>query len=269
MTKDFWYVFECDYGSRTKEKPFIKAILNAFNKDNATHVGIAINNNPYCLEFYVTVNIQGDPIDFETWLKSNFPEKSRRVNIFLRNFFTGNVITFVDDAMVDLMITEDSMDKVFILPERELFETAKPQYRPMFKNSSRVFISHSSKDKEKIVNPLNAYLQANNIGTWLDSYEIDYGENIYLKVNEGIDQSELGLFVLTDNFFDSSSGWPLTEFSAFFMALMKSNKKVLLVNAGVDDSKIHTLMKVYKYIMWDNGNGLPEIANAIHRHLKS
>ncbi|WP_180768363.1 hypothetical protein, partial [Vibrio parahaemolyticus] len=78
-----------------------------------------------------------------------------------------------------------------------------------------------------------------------------------------------GLFILTDSFFDSASGWPLTEFSAFFMEMMKNNKKVLLVNAGVDESKLHALMKVYKYIMWDNGNGLPEIANAINRRLNA
>ncbi len=53
------------------------------------------------------------------------------------------------------------------------------------------------------------------------------------------------------------------------MEMMKNNKKVLLVNAGVDESKLHALMKVYKYIMWDNGNGLPEIANAINRRLNA
>ncbi|HCH5776621.1 TPA: toll/interleukin-1 receptor domain-containing protein [Vibrio parahaemolyticus] len=187
----------------------------------------------------------------------------------MKNMFSGNIITFIDEFMVDMIIAPERMDKAFLFPERELFETVNPQYKAMFKNASRVFISHSSKDKEQIVNPLNSYLQANDIGTWLDSYEIDYGDNIYLKVNEGIENADLGLFILTDSFFDSASGWPLTEFSAFFMEMMKNNKKVLLVNAGVDESKLHALMKVYKYIMWDNGNGLPEIANAINRRLNA
>lgn len=133
------------------------------------------------------------------------------------------------------------------------------------KKDSKVFISHSSKDKIKIVNPLNAYLQGNDIATWLDSYEIDYGDNIFLKVNEGIQKSDVGLFILTDNFFDSQSGWPLAEFSTFFMSLMKSNKKVLMVDAGVSPENMLEMMKAYKYINWNNGAGLPEIANAIKK----
>jgi hypothetical protein len=139
----------------------------------------------------------------------------------------------------------------------------------MTKNQSKVFISHASKDKELIVNPLNAYLQAEGIGTWLDSYEIDYGDNIYQKVNEGIENSKVGIFILTNNFFDSASGWPLAEFSTFFMELMKSNKKVLMVNAGVDPEKMHSMMKAYRYLNWDDGSGLPEIANAIKKKLQN
>jgi hypothetical protein len=136
----------------------------------------------------------------------------------------------------------------------------------MKRNESKVFISHSSKDKDLIVNPLNSYLQANNIGTWLDSYEIDYGDNIYLKINDGIEKSDVGLFILTDHFFDSSSGWPLSEFSTFFMEMMKSNKKVLMLNAGVSPEKMHATMKAYKYLDWANGAGLPQIANEINNY---
>ncbi|UII13512.1 hypothetical protein LRP86_00367 [Pseudomonas brassicacearum] len=50
---------------------------------------------------------------------------------------------------------------------------------------------------------------------------------------------------------------------------MKNSKKVLMVNAGVDQDKIHAMMKAYKYLNWDDGEGLPELANAIRRKLKS
>ncbi|QDI10527.1 TIR domain protein [Klebsiella electrica] len=131
-----------------------------------------------------------------------------------------------------------------------------------------MFISHSSKDKLNIVNPLNAYLQANDIATWLDSYEIDYGDNIFIKVNEGIEESAVGLFVLTDNFFNSESGWPLAEFSTFFTDLMKSNKKVLMLDAGVSPKNMLGMMKAYRYISWNNGASLPGIANAINKIIK-
>ncbi|WP_024559727.1 toll/interleukin-1 receptor domain-containing protein [Franconibacter pulveris 601] len=265
MATDFLYMFECDYGARTREKQFIKDILNHFDKDYATMVGLVVNNNPYCFSFYVVVNLQKDPVYFEEWLRNNYPSKIKRHNMFTKDIYTYNVTTLIDADMVDVLVTEEGNGFPFIYPEREYFEEKHPQYRDIMKRDSKVFISHSSKDKNSIVNPLNAYLQGNDIATWLDSYEIDYGDNIFLKVNEGIQQADVGLFILTDNFFDSQSGWPLAEFSTFFMSLMKSNKKVLMLDAGVSPDKMLEMMKAYKYISWNNGAGLPEVANAINR----
>lgn len=268
MINNYMYMFECDYGSRVKEKDFLKDILRTFEPNYATSVGAVINNNPYCLEFSILVNIQADPVGFESWLRAKYPEKLQRHNVFLNDVIFYNVITFLEEGMIDLVFTSEP-NSMFIWPERELFETMNPQYKKMNRNESKVFISHSSKDKELIVGPLNAYLQAEDVATWLDSYEIDYGDNIYLKVNEGIENAKVGIFILTNNFFDSASGWPLAEFSTFFMDLMRANKKVLMVNAGVDQDKIHAMMKAYKYLSWDDGKGLPEIANAIKRKLMS
>lgn len=267
MKHNYLYLFECDYGSRLKERQFVKDILRTFDKDYATMVGAVVNNNPYCLEFSIAVNLQDDPIKFERWLRTNYPDKLKRHNVFLENALTFNVQTFTDDYMVDAALAREGQGFLFFWPERELLESQHPQYKCMKRNASKVFLSHSSKDKELIVNPLNSYLQAQSIGTWLDSYEIDYGENIYLKVNEGIENAKVGIFILTDNFFDSASGWPITEFSTFFMELMKSNKKVLMVNAGVEPERIHAMMKAYRYLNWEGGTGLPEIAAAIKRKL--
>ncbi|ELY3761722.1 toll/interleukin-1 receptor domain-containing protein [Cronobacter sakazakii] len=264
MILNYLYMFECDYGARTHERQFIKDILNKFDKDYATMVGIVVNNNPYCFSFHVAVNLQKDPVFFEEWLRTHYPGKLKRHNIFTKDIYIYNVITLIDADMVDFHLTEEGSFP-FIYPERKYFEENNPQYRDIMKKDSKVFISHSSKDKIKIVNPLNAYLQGNDIATWLDSYEIDYGDNIFLKVNEGIQKSDVGLFILTDNFFDSQSGWPLAEFSTFFMSLMKSNKKVLMVDAGVSPENMLEMMRAYKYINWNNGAGLPEIANAIKK----
>lgn len=266
MLRDYLYIFECDYGSRVMERKFVKDILVNFDKDYATLVGAVVNNNPYSLEFSIAVNLQDDPVKFESWLKVNYPEKLKRHNIFLENVLSFNIHTFIENTMVDIAFTEEK-NWLFLYPEKNFLEAQYPQYKSMRRNKSKVFISHSSKDKELIVNPLNSYLQGNSIGTWLDSYEIDFGENIYLKVNEGIENAKVGVFVLTNNFFDSKSGWPLTEFSTFFMELMKGNKKVLMINAGVDHEKIHSMMKAYRYLSWESGDGLPEIANAIKKVL--
>lgn len=269
MPNDYMYVFECDYGSRTKEKQFIKDILLNFDKDYATMVGAMVNNNPYSLEFYIAVNLQDDPIKFEKWVRENYPEKLKRHNVFLNSLMSFNLMTFIDEEAIDQVVIDEGGGPLFHWLERELLESKHPQYKPMKPNQSRVFISHSSKDKERIVNPLNSYLQAHGIATWLDSYEIDYGDNIYIKVNEGIEKSDVGILVLTNNFFDNSSGWPITEFSTFFMELMKGNKKVIMLNAGVDPEKIHSMMRAYRYLDWNDGKGLPELGNSIKKKLDS
>lgn len=51
MILNYLYMFECDYGARTHERQFIKDILNKFDKDYATMVGIVVNNNPTVFHF--------------------------------------------------------------------------------------------------------------------------------------------------------------------------------------------------------------------------
>lgn len=74
MIRDYLYIFECDYGCRVKERKFVKDNLINFDKDYATMVGAVVNNSPYCLEFSIAVNLQDDPVKFESWLRENHPE---------------------------------------------------------------------------------------------------------------------------------------------------------------------------------------------------
>lgn len=269
MPNNYMYIFKCKYGNRVKERQFIKDILKNFDKDYATMVGAIVNNNPYCLEFSVAVNLQDDPVVFDDWLKKNYPEKFKYHNIFLSDITKYNVQSFTNETMVDMALVSEGNGFLFFWPEQELLESRNPQYKCLNRNESKVFISHSSKDKKNIVNPLNSYLQAESVATWLDSAEIDYGDNIYLKVNEGIENSDVGVFILTDNFFDNKSGWPTTEFSVFFMEMMKSEKNILLINAGVSPENIHAMMKPYKYLEWTGLESLPEIAEAIRRKINT
>ena len=49
-----------------------------------------------------------------------------------------------------------------------------------------VFISHSSKDKEKIVYQLVQQLEQRNVDVWLDANEILAGDTILNAVEKGI-----------------------------------------------------------------------------------
>ena len=58
MEDFFYYCFECDYSSRTKEKQFIKDCIKTFNSTEITCIGVSINNNPYSLEFKIFLYLE-------------------------------------------------------------------------------------------------------------------------------------------------------------------------------------------------------------------
>ena len=62
----------------------------------------------------------------------------------------------------------------------------------------KVLISHSSKDK-RFVKKLKQDLEANDISTWLDQDEMDIGDSLIEKLEEGIDDSSHFLIVLSPN----------------------------------------------------------------------
>jgi hypothetical protein len=52
---------------------------------------------------------------------------------------------------------------------------------------TRVFLSHSSKDKPFVRDLADALEAGGEIKVWLDEREIDYGENSELKIVDGLD----------------------------------------------------------------------------------
>ena len=65
------------------------------------------------------------------------------------------------------------------------------------------FISHSSKDKEKIVLELVQKLEKNNIDVWLDANEILAGDTILDAVEKGVATALCTILIITPAFFES------------------------------------------------------------------
>jgi TIR domain len=65
-----------------------------------------------------------------------------------------------------------------------------------------VFLSHSSKDKPFVRDLADALEAGGEIKVWLDEREIDYGENIVLKIADGLD-ADFILLILSPDSVDS------------------------------------------------------------------
>lgn len=64
-----------------------------------------------------------------------------------------------------------------------------------------VFISHAHEDKEDIVRPLAAALQAAGLRVWYDEFEMRIGDSLRRKIDQGIARSTFGIVVLSTAFF--------------------------------------------------------------------
>ncbi|ASP18271.1 hypothetical protein HMPREF9120_00848 [Neisseria sp. oral taxon 020 str. F0370] len=263
--EDIFYCFECNYKARTKEKPFLKDILNNFTKDEITGFVLFVNNNMYSLQFHIGLYFETDTIreKFDQWLVKYYPNKSLKPNIRAVDLIkSANVISVRDETDIDIAVTPYG-NAIFLFAEQNTLEQDFPQYQPVKPVKSKIFLSHSSLDKKTIVQPIFNYLQSRQLPVWLDKYEIDYGDNIYQKVSEGIQNAEFAIFVLTENFL--ASKWASEELSSL-TDLIFNNYSIVIVDME-NETLIPKIISARKYMKWDNGNCLPAISDTIKRKL--
>jgi 5'-deoxynucleotidase YfbR-like HD superfamily hydrolase len=74
------------------------------------------------------------------------------------------------------------------------------------------FICHASEDKKDYIFPIKNGLEKIGISTWIDNGEIDLGDNILLKIQEGINNSKYALIVISQIWLEKN--WPLYELSS-------------------------------------------------------
>ena len=66
-------------------------------------------------------------------------------------------------------------------------------------DNPKVFICHSSEDKEFFVKNFADNLFKKGIDAWVDEYEIHFGDSIIEKVNEGLKNSDKGIIIFSKN----------------------------------------------------------------------
>jgi hypothetical protein len=64
-----------------------------------------------------------------------------------------------------------------------------------------VFVCHASEDKDAIVRPLANALKEKGLGVWYDEFELQLGDSLRRKIDQGLSDSRFGIVVLSRNFF--------------------------------------------------------------------
>jgi len=115
------------------------------------------------------------------------------------------------------------------------------------------FISHSSKDKEKIVFELVQKLEKKNIDVWLDANEILAGDTILNAVEKGIATALSTILIITPAFFESF--WTPIEIG---LALHKTSTHCIipiLCDVSLEDvAQRFPMLLTLKYLKMDSDN---------------
>lgn len=164
--------------------------------------------------------------------------------------------TTIDDLMTrhgEILKTLKGRAKVSVSKQAELFaelslidnELAERMFtaRLTAGETKKVFISHSSKDKE-FVRWLAVDLANAGHPPWLDEWKIRVGESIPTKVSQGIQTCDAMVVVLSEH--AVTSKWVENEWQAkYWEEIVEGQIKVLPVLAR--QCEIPTLLKTKKY----------------------
>ncbi len=109
-----------------------------------------------------------------------------------------------------------------------------------------VFISHSSIDKPK-ARELAERFKADGLNVWLDEWKIEPGDLISLKIEQGLEQSRVLVFLMSAHAF--ASDWvTLERHTALFRDPTNFSRRFIPLR--LDDSPVKDVLKQFSYIDW-------------------
>lgn len=248
MDKD--YIWQADYGNREYLRPFLKQLIQKQDARSLQCIFLAVNNNPYNLEFFIMVSYdepkENDVKEMITLFETAGLHRRTDVSCLQLIKEAGNrrfnYKTLLDSFSVDSAFDEGTL---FFFPERRKLEEMGYHMIP-FGKRSRVFISHSSKDKQQ-VEELLPFLNAADLPVWFDKYDIQVGDSIVDSVQDGIEKSGHVIFWITENFLESK--WCKHEMNAFIRKMIEGNVRVISVlDSDVSTQDIPVFIQDKKYI---------------------
>ena len=113
------YLFELDYGNRMEVKSFLLDIMQEFDSSSLTAINLLINNNPYDLEFLLSLVFEKDDERFDDWIEGNYPK--------LRFMFNYSLNEVIDNQIYHRrynscsISNEDQLNRALTEEANELF----------------------------------------------------------------------------------------------------------------------------------------------------
>lgn len=134
-----------------------------------------------------------------------------------------------------------------------------------------VFICHSSKDKQFIIEKIIPEFKRQEITYWFDAEQINFGDLITQKIENGLYHSKYVMPCLSENFWQawqSKSHWTEGEYGSILNDEFSENSKRIITPIKIDncsDNNIPLLLKNKRRANYSNRQEFAEFLNFLKR----
>lgn len=104
----------------------------------------------------------------------------------------------------------------------------------------RVYLAHASEDKA-MVRPIAEYFMANGIETWFDEWEIDHGDSLRQKMEEGLGDMTHFMVILTPT--SITKPWVAREIDVGLVGLVGGKNRMVPLRVGVDVGQLSPFLQ--------------------------
>jgi hypothetical protein len=231
-------IWQADYGEPERLLLHLAPLADTVSRDSWTTAVIYVNNNPYCLELYVAIgfdpehpNVECDIRELQDALRAAGARQKSDVTI--TDFSTAlgqrrfNVFGFIDSRSLEIALTTERF------PSRSQYAARGFDLSP-FGRRPRVFLSHQTDRKDEVLK-LRDRLAARDLPTWIDIFDIEYGQNLAEAIEEGISSSAAVILWISPGFLKSN--WCRFEMRSFISDYASEDRikllAVLVLRRGV------------------------------------
>ena len=132
-----------------------------------------------------------------------------------------------------------------------------------------VFICHASEDKELAVEPLANALRDGGLKVWYDRWELDIGDSLRRKIDEGLSLSRYGIVVLSRAFLRKKP-WTELELDGLVQREIAGQKVILPVWHGIAHADVARYSPpLADKVAGSTDHGIEQLAERLIRAMKS
>lgn len=140
--------------------------------------------------------------------------------------FTGQVYLYSEKQVSEnlkgqILAEAKEMNQKIIFRDSDYVEERNKFEKP------HAFISHDSRDKREIAEPIALQLQRLMCPVWYDEYSLRVGDGLRESIEKGLKDAKKCVLIITPNFL-SNDGWTKSEFNSIFTRELVEEKKLIL-----------------------------------------